>query len=239
MLWGNKVPIRVLVISNFRLLLQRLTELVESQPRRFTLAGSATSMDNAEALISKTAADVVLLDFDSGAEPAMNLIRALHGVSRAKILLLTRTENHEQQDQAIVLGARGMIDKDTTPEMLFNALQKIHEGQIWLNHEATGRVFVVFSSIGNKKAADGTDDKAAQLTDREQEIVACIMRSNGDPGKAIAEKLHISESTLRNHLTAIYGKLGVANRHGLVAYAFENGLAQRQAMASQAPHKTV
>ena len=222
----NKVPIRVLVISNFRLLSQGLTELVKSQPRRFTLVGSASSMNDAVALIGKTNANVVLLDLDSGADAAMELIRALHGASPARILLLTRLENHKHEDQAIVLGARGVLQHDTSPELLFNAMQKVHEGQIWLNHEATGRVFGVLSTIGNKKSADDADGKSSQLTAREQAIVECIMNSNGEPGRVIAKKLHISESTLRNHLTAIYGKLGVANRHGLVAYAFQNGLTQ-------------
>jgi DNA-binding NarL/FixJ family response regulator len=52
-----------------------------------------------------------------------------------------------------------------------------------------------------------------------------MARHSGEPGKTIAEKLHISESTLRNHLTSIYDKLGVANRHGLLAYAYQNGFA--------------
>ena len=224
----NKVPIRVLVISNFRLLLQSLTELVKSLPRRFTLVGSASSLDDAAALINKTGADLVLLDFDSGTEATLDLIQALHGVSQVKILLLTRLENHKHEDQAIVFGARGVLQQDTSPELLLNALQKVHEGQIWLNHEATGRVFGVLSNIGNKKSADDADAdvKNSQLTTREQAIVECVMNCNGEPGRVIAEKLHISESTLRNHLTAIYGKLGVANRHGLVAYAFQNGLAR-------------
>ena len=221
------MPIRVLVVSNFRLLLTGLCDLIERRSPDFWLAGSADSPARALELAGKTTPDIVLLDIDSDADAALTLIGALHAATRAKIVLLTRLENNAQIDKAIILGGRGVINRDTMPETLFNALHKVHEGQVWLDREATGRVFVEMSRLGSKKPTDETASKVNQLTDREQEIVACIASSNGEPGKTIAAKLHISESTLRNHLTAIYEKLGVANRHGLLAYAFQNGLTER------------
>jgi two-component system, NarL family, nitrate/nitrite response regulator NarL len=221
------MPIRVLVVSNFHLLLRYLTELIKSQPQSFALAGATSSFDEALDLIKQTSAEVVLLDIDSGAESALGLISALHEISPSKVLLLTRLQDHALQDKAIVLGARGTIERHTSPALLLDALQKVHQGQIWLNHEATGRVFVALSRISNKKPANDPAEKISRLTAREQEIVKCLARSNGEPAKTMAAKLHVSESTLRNHLTAIYDKLGVSNRHGLVAYAFQNGLTAR------------
>lgn len=204
-----------------------LADLITSKAPGFLLAGTANSLTQAFELAPGITADVVVLDIDSGADAVLTLINALHTTSHAKILLLTRMQDHALEDKAILLGARGLIDGDATPELLLNAIQKINAGQVWLNHEATGRVFVELSRMRSKKPADAVSSKVAQLTDREHEIVACIARSNGDPGKTIAGRLHISESTLRNHLTAIYDKLGVANRHGLLAYAFQNGLTER------------
>lgn len=218
------MPIRVLLVSNFRLLSGALAALIETQPQRFALAGSAASFAQARELLAGTAVDVVLLDLDNGADAAP-LITELRAASAAKILLLTRLENHDREDQAILAGARGLIDRETSAQTLLDALQKVHEGQVWLNREATGRIFVELSRAGGKPPATAGVPPLSRLTDREQEIVTLMASHSGEPGKTIAEKLHISESTLRNHLTSIYDKLGVANRHGLLAYAYQNGFA--------------
>jgi two-component system, NarL family, nitrate/nitrite response regulator NarL len=223
------VPIRVLLISNFRLLSESLAALIESQPQTFALVGVADSVARAREWIAKTPIDVVLFDIDSHTGTLGTLaplITELHTSAQANILLLTRMDNHTQEDQAIVAGAHGLIDRDASPETLLNALQKINEGQIWLNRDATGRVFVELSRQGAKTAHEHSTDKATSLTEREQQIVAAIANNIGKPGKTIADALHISESTLRNHLTSIYDKLGVANRNGLLAYAFQNGLTE-------------
>lgn len=221
------MPIRVFLVSNFHLLSGALAALIEARPQCFALAGCADSFAQARELIPGAAVDVVLLDIDSGADRVASLVTDLHAASTAKILLLTRVENHAQEDKAILCGARGLIDRDTSVETLLSALQKVHEGQVWLNREATGRIFVEMSRAGGKIPLDTPAAKAASLTEREQEIVTIVARHGGQPGKTIAEKLHISESTLRNHLTSIYDKLGVANRHGLLAYAYRNGLAEQ------------
>ena len=220
------MPIRVLLISNFRLLAESLASLIESRPQTFSLIGVADSVARAHEWIAKTPIDVVLFDIDSHTGSLASLITELHTSAQANILLLTRMDNHTQEDQAIVAGAHGLIDRDASPETLLNALQKVNEGQIWLNRDATGRIFVELSRLGAKTAHEQEAGKASSLTEREQQIVAAIAANVGKPGKSIADALHISESTLRNHLTSIYDKLGVANRNGLLAYAFQNGLTE-------------
>lgn len=220
------MPIRVLLISNFRLLSESLATLIESRPQTFELVGVADSVARAREWIAKTPIDVVLFDIDSNTGTLTPLITELHTNAKANILLLTRMDNHTQEDQAIVAGAHGLIDRDTSPETLLIALQKINEGQIWLNRDATGRIFVELSRQGAKTAQEHNANQANSLTEREQQIVAAIASNVGKPGKTIADTLHISESTLRNHLTSIYDKLGVANRNGLLAYAFQNGLTE-------------
>lgn len=217
------MAIRVLLISNFRLLAESLATLIESRPQTFELVGVADSVARAREWIAKTSIDVILLDIDSHADTPIPLITELHVSTQANVLLLTRMDNHALEDQAIMVGAHGLIDRDTAPATLLTALQKVHEGQIWLNRDATGRIFVELSRQG-AKAAQANSNKAASLTEREQQIVTAIATNVGKPGKAIADTLHISESTLRNHLTSIYDKLGVANRNGLLAYVFQNGL---------------
>ncbi len=223
------MAIRVFVVSDHRLLLGALTDQISSAARDLVLAGSCASLAQASELLKTAAADILLLDMDGESDAVLPFISALQEAMSIRILLLTRRQDHALEDKAVVLGARGLIDRDTPAEQLLNALEKVHQGQVWLNREATGRVFVELARQGRDKPLVSADAMVAHLTEREQHIMACIARSSGEPGKTIAAKLHISESTLRNHLTAIYGKLGVVNRHGLLAYAYQHGLAERLA----------
>jgi two-component system, NarL family, nitrate/nitrite response regulator NarL len=219
------LSIRIYLISDCRITLWGLERLIETAPQQFTSVGQ--SFDCGASAVNDTMAarpDVILLDIDSDTANVPSFISSLHAASPAKILLLTRLEDTDLQDLAILGGARGIIERDAPPEQLLNALAKVHEGQLWLDRNATGRIFVKLSRIGGKPAANTVSNQIASLTEREQKIVAFIARNSGAPGKSIAAKLHISESTLRNHLTTIYEKLGVANRNGLLAYAYQNGI---------------
>lgn len=222
------MPIKVFLITDFCLLARALEQFIGGAPLRCELVGSAAYDEDAVGKLRETPADIILLDIDGLEERTLPLLASLREHSHAKVLLLTRYANSALQDKAVMQGARGVLDRHLTPETLLTALEKVHVGQIWLDREATGRIFVELSRAGNPSGkTDITTDKLIQLTEREHEIVAFIAHNTGEPGKIIASKLHISESTLRNHLTSIYEKLGVANRPGLLAYAFQHGLAER------------
>jgi DNA-binding NarL/FixJ family response regulator len=100
----------------------------------------------------------------------------------------------------------------------------VHEGQLWLDRAATGRVFLEFSRQGAGPAVNPEQKKIASLTERERKIVSFLVTHAGATARVIAGELLISEHTLRNHLTSIYDKLGVANRLELFAYAQKHGL---------------
>lgn len=221
------VPIKVFLITDHCLLARALEQFIGSAPQRFAVVGSGSHDEAAIGRAAAQGADIVVLDLDGHEERALPLLARLRERSKAKVLLLTRQDNSALQDKAVMAGARGVLDRQTTPESLLTALEKVHEGQLWLDRAATGRIFVEFSRLGGQGTKiDDAGGKLNQLTEREHEIVAFIARNDGESGKVIASKLHISESTLRNHLTSIYEKLGVANRPGLLAYAYQHGLAE-------------
>lgn len=220
------MSIRVFLISDFLVLLQGLADLILSRSEYFCLSGVAETYDAAIPLVTKTNPDLILLDIDSDPEQVLSFINDLHAVCSAKILLITRLSDFSLQDQAIIAGARGVIDKSIKPDMLLTAIEKVHEGQVWLSKVATGRIFVDLLRRTGNTAHEVTASKISLLTGRELEIVAFIACNGSDSGKTIARKLCISESTLRNHLTAIYHKLEVVNRHGLIAFAFQNGIVE-------------
>jgi two-component system nitrate/nitrite response regulator NarL len=126
-------------------------------------------------------------------------------------------------EKIVLLGAMGVVDKETPVDKILTAIVKVHEGQIWLDRTVTGRVFVALSrKEAITKSAQG--ENLARLTQREKEIVSFISGHAEAGARDIAKMLHISEHTLRNHLTAIYEKLEVTNRMELFVYAQKNGL---------------
>lgn len=220
----DSAPIRVFLIDDHRTILWGLERLIETGKPAMRVVGSATSYTEALKLLDAAAPDVIVLDLDLGKESGLDAIPRLIAASAAKILVLTGVRDSSVHDKAVLAGARGVVGKEAPAETILTAIARVHEGELWLDRAATGRIFVVFSRKGATPPADPEQQKIESLTDREREIVAVTANNAGANAQAIAEKLHISEHTLRNHLTSIYGKLGVANRLELFAYAHKHNL---------------
>ncbi len=217
-------PIRVFLIDDHRTVLWGLERLIESAGPRMQVVGSAANHADALKMLGRASPDVILLDLDLGGESGLDAIAPLMSGSKAKILVLTGVRDPAAHDKAVLAGARGVVEKEASAETILTAIAKVHEGQLWLDRAATGRIFVEFSRKGAPQPVDPEQAKIASLTEREREIVAVTVANAGATAKAIAEKLHIAEHTLRNHLTSIYDKLGVVNRLDLFAYAHRHGL---------------
>jgi DNA-binding NarL/FixJ family response regulator len=120
----------------------------------------------------------------------------------------------------VLRGACGVVHKEEAPEVLFKAIAKVHEGQLWLDRSTTGRIFVELS----RRKADPQKQKLALLTAREQDVVRTLMSEPGSDNRKLAGSLKMGEHTLRNHLSHIYDKLGVPNRLELYVFAQRHGL---------------
>jgi len=219
-------PIRVFIIDDHRTMLWGLQRLIESGRPAMEFAGCACNCADALGQMEKAAPDVILLDLDLGRESGVEEMPKLLAASRAKILVLTGVRDKSLQDRAVLSGASGVVEKDAPAETILSAVARVHEGQIWLDRMATGRIFVEFSRENAGKAEDPERLKILSLTKKEKAIIAVAASNAGATAKAIAEMLYISEHTLRNHLTSIYNKLGLANRLELFAYAHKYGLTQ-------------
>ena len=223
----NSTPIRVLLIDDHRSILWGLERLIESGKPAMQVVGTATNCADALKLIDAAAPDLILLDIGLGNENGVDEIPNLLARSHAKILVLTGLRDESLHDKAVLAGASGVIEKEAPAETILAAIKKVHEGQLWLDRVATGRIFLEFARENAAQAVDPERVKIASLTDREREIVSIAATHAGFNAKAIAEMLYISEHTLRNHLTSIYDKLQVANRLELFAYVHKHGLTKR------------
>ena len=115
----------------------------------------------------------------------------------------------------------GLVLKEQGAEVLIAAIEKVHSGEAWLARSRTASVLsgVSRSSPNNEEAL-----KIESLTKREREIIA--LTAQGFKRSQIAEKLFISDSTVRNHLTSILSKLELSDRFELVFYAYRHGLSK-------------
>lgn len=221
------MPIRVFLVDDHRSILWGLEKLIESCGPSMELAGSATSISEALDASQRTAPDIIVLDLDLGHESGLDAIPKLMAGCKAKILILTGLRDESVHQSAILAGARGVVSKEARAETIIAAITKVHDGEVWLDRAATGRLLVeVMRKSASRDAAGSDQRRISELTVREREIIALAASNAGATAKVIAEELSISEHTLRNHLTSIYEKLGVANRLELYAFAHEHRLAK-------------
>jgi two-component system, NarL family, nitrate/nitrite response regulator NarL len=117
-----------------------------------------------------------------------------------------------------------VVKKREAPAALIKAIEKVHEGELWIDRGATSRIFMEMARQKSAERNDPEKSKISMLTSRERQTIAAVASDASAPGKVIAGRLCISEHTLRNHLTSIYGKLGLSSRVDLYAYATKHSL---------------
>lgn len=219
-------PIRVMIVDDHKAVVWGLERLVESAHPRMEMVATANSCADMLATVGSAKPDVILLDLDLNGESSVDALADLQRLSRGHVLILTGARDPGVQQTAIMKGARGVIGKDESAEVLLHAIERVHQGEVWINRMMMGKLLGAMSAGGGNEAhSDPEAVKIASLTQRERDIVRVMVQNRGDKSHAIAEALHISEHTLRNHLTVIYDKLGARNRLDLFAYALEHGLA--------------
>jgi DNA-binding NarL/FixJ family response regulator len=199
-----------------------LERLVQTAHPRLEVVGVAATTAESLPLLERKSADVVVLDLDG--EESSDSVAELQTRTRAKILVLTGSPDVVMLDRAVLAGVRGVVRKREPPATLLKAIEKVHEGELWIDRGATSRIFM---EMARQKAAEKNDpdkSKISTLTMRERQTIMALASDAAAPGKVIAGRLCISEHTLRNHLTSIYSKLGLSNRLDLYAYASKHSL---------------
>lgn len=212
-------------IAALLLVLWGLARLIESAAPRLTLAGAACSVAACLQSQDHRCAHVVVLGLDG--EEGTESLAQLHGVSDTKILVITGSRNVALHDSAVLVGARGVVDKREATPILLKAIERVHEGEMWIDRNATSRIFLELAHRKLASVKNPEQQKIASLTRRELQTIEAVAVDASASGKIVAERLHISEFTLRNHLTSIYSKLNLINRVDLYSYAHRNGLLKK------------
>lgn len=216
--------IKVMLVDDHKTMLWGLSRLIESAAPRMHLVATACALPEMLDKLDSAQPDVMLLDLDLGGTDSLTCMPQLQQRSTARVLVLTGSHDPNAHQSAILRGARGVLCKDEPAETILRAIECVHGGDVWLDRALMARVLGTLSAPATKPARDPIAEKIASLTPRERQIVAAIVRNCGAKSLAIASELHISEHTLRNHLTVVYEKLDVRNRLELFAFATEHGL---------------
>jgi len=198
-----------------------LQRLVQSASPRFEVTGTASDLVDSLPALQRLAPHVAVLATDG---TRIEVLSEFCGQTTAKLLLVTSSADHAWMDGAVMAGVRGVVRTGEHPDALLKAIEKVDEGELWIDRGATSRIFM---EMARQKAADRGDpnrSKIATLTLRERQTIAAVASDASAPGKVIAGRLCISEHTLRNHLTSIYNKLGLSNRLDLYAFATRHSL---------------
>jgi two-component system, NarL family, nitrate/nitrite response regulator NarL len=219
--------IRIFIAEDHQITLWGLRQLVEASGRRMEVVGTActpSELMNHDA-IGDT--DVILLDLDLGGEDMGAALGRLRERCPGHVLVITGADSVSTHRDVMLKGARGVIHKSEPAESILRALEKVSQGEIWLNRLLLGQVMGMLTNAEQRPAPREVDPEAARidsLTGRERDIIAAMVRSSGAKQLAVASDLGISEHTLRNHLTTIYSKLCVHGRLELHVYAVAHGL---------------
>jgi DNA-binding NarL/FixJ family response regulator len=212
----------VLLIDDHALIRTALRMFLESQPG-LAVVGEASDPKDALAIALHAHPDIILLDIDLGNSDGLDLLPHLHTAApEARVLVLTGVRDVEMHRRAVRLGAVGIVGKERAAAVLLEAIAKVHAGEVWLDRTLIASVLSEMTQGAKAKPADPETLKIAALTAREREVIALV--GQGCKNKQIADRLCISEATVRHHLTSIYAKLSVDDRLEMTIYAYRHGL---------------
>jgi two-component system NarL family response regulator len=211
--------IKVVVADDHALIREGLCRILSLDPS-ILLAGEAENGNQAVKMAFKENADVVLMDINM---PEMNGIEACRAIKerspKTQVIALTIHEDEEYLFEMIRSGTAAYLLKDVSPDQLIDTIKGVAKGESFIPPKLMARVFQEF----NRLSSDSGDENHG-LTKRELEVLELVAK--GDNNKSIAEKLFISEKTVKNHLTNIFQKLEVTDRTQAALYAIKNKIVE-------------
>ena len=216
-------PIRVVLADDHPIVRDGLRKLLMLE-EDIEVVGEASDGREVVQVVNESRPDVLILDLRMPYMDGLATLQALQQVEKkVKVIVLTASEDKNEFVQAMKLGCSGIVLKQTAPELIVKSIRKVHAGEIWLDSHTTAAVMRQFASPSDMLAGGPAKGRErSPLSQREREIVSLV--AQGYKNREMAEKMFISEQTVKNHLHNIFDKLGVSDRLELALYALHKGL---------------
>jgi DNA-binding NarL/FixJ family response regulator len=216
----NETCIRILIVDDQTLFRAGLKTLLTTQPN-FEVVGEA---ENGEEALRQTALlkpQVVLMDLRMPVLDGVSATRRIHeNFPESRVIILTTFEDDELAFEGLRAGAIGYLLKDVSYDKLFEAIHAAARGEHFLQPSITAKVLDEFKRL--HRPAPTSEQVYEELSGREIEVLQ--LTASGASNREIAAKLVIAEGTVKNHLSRIFGKLGVRDRMQAVVKAREIGI---------------
>lgn len=214
--------IRILIADDHAIFRDGLRRLLEAEPG-LRVIGEAADGEEAVQLARELKPDILLLDLAMPRTPGLEALRELGAAATpVRTLLLTAAIERPQILEALQLGARGVVMKESATQLLLKGIRAVMEGQYWVGQDSVSDLVATLRDLSPDTPDDHRKNKF-RLTPRELEIVSAIVA--GYNNRDIAQKFAISEQTVKHHLTNIFDKLGVSSRLELALFAVNHSLA--------------
>jgi len=221
-------PIRVLLADDHAVTLWGLQQLFESERPRMSVSGTAASCSELLSHPALDDTDVVVLDLGFGDASALDCLPRLVAKAGVQVVVLTGDLNPGRHRDAVLRGARGVVLKSQPTDAVLTAVARVHAGEVCFDGSLMSMLLGAVPGMSHAHHHPPRDLNARRiesLTPKEREVIQAMVAHRGAKSLTVADAMHMSEHTLRNHLTTVYSKLGVQGKLNLYVYAIEHGLA--------------
>lgn len=213
--------IRVFLCDEHALFRQGVRKLLELEPD-ITVTGEAKDGQEMLERLKKAAPDVVLMGIATPNTDGIAAIsKARKTFPRLKVVILAAYEDEAYIFKAIKSGVMGYLLKDASFDELMETIRTVYKGEASIQPAVATKVLREFAMLDKREMKEG-DKFYSGLTEREKEILRLI--ALGGSNKEIALKLHLSEKTVKNHISNIFQTLHVNNRTQAAIYALEKNI---------------
>ena len=223
---NGTAAVRVLIADDQNLFRDGIAKLLSTQAGLEVVGCTDTAPAAVEA-IRRLHPDIVLVGWPASSLNSHKVFAAIQESKlQSRVIMLVNDDVKEDFLDAVKQGCCGIVPKQTSTELLVKSIRKVHAGEFWLDRMSTAEVIRRLAKKGAGSAASGARlglrEQGGALSAREREIV--ILVAQGFKNKEMAERMFISEQTVKNHLHNIFDKLGVSDRLELALYAIHHNL---------------
>jgi two-component system, NarL family, nitrate/nitrite response regulator NarL len=216
-------PVRILLADDHPIFRDGLRRLLEAEPD-LKVIGEACDGSEAVKMARELKPDILLLDLAMPRMPGLEALREMSSgpaSNSVRVILLTAAAEKKQIVEALQLGARGVVLKDSATQLLLKSIHTVMSGEYWVGRESVSNLVQYLRNLVQSSGEEAKQKKFG-LTPRELEIVSAVVA--GYSNREIAEYFKISEDTVKHHLSNIFDKLGVSTRLELALFAVNQAL---------------